>query len=149
MNKLMQDVMDFHKKFDVPIHPYPKVLDQAMFEYRYTFLKEELDEFADAHYEGDLQQCADALVDIVYVALGTAIIMGLPFDELWDPVQRANMAKRRAATATESKRGSSFDVIKPDGWVGPTDEQKLVLLKYIEAHFQLQSAEPCKPSTQP
>jgi len=38
------------------------------------------------------------------------------FDELWDDVQRANMSKERATDASQSKRGSSFDVIKPAGW---------------------------------
>ena len=45
------------------------------------------------------------------------------WDELWDDVQRANMSKERATKASDSKRGSTFDVIKPAGWVGPrTDE---------------------------
>jgi predicted HAD superfamily Cof-like phosphohydrolase len=45
------------------------------------------------------------------------------WDELWDDVQRANMSKERALKASDSKRGSTFDVIKPAGWVSPrTDE---------------------------
>lgn len=39
---------------------------------------------------------------------------------LWDDVQRANMTKERATSATAGKRGSAvFDIIKPPGWVGP------------------------------
>jgi hypothetical protein len=36
-----------------------------------------------------------------------------------DAVQKANMAKVRVAKAEDSKRGSTFDVRKPEGWVGP------------------------------
>jgi predicted HAD superfamily Cof-like phosphohydrolase len=62
---------------------------------------------------------ADALVDIVYVAMGTAYMMGLPWQQLWDEVQRSNMDKVRASDASQSKRKNSLDVVKPQGWVGP------------------------------
>lgn len=39
--------------------------------------------------------------------------------ELWNDVQRANMSKERAKKASDSKRGSTWDVVKPAGWVGP------------------------------
>jgi hypothetical protein len=29
------------------------------------------------------------------------------------------MQKRRAQSANESKRGSAFDIVKPDGWTPP------------------------------
>jgi len=38
---------------------------------------------------------------------------------LWNEVQRANMSKVRASSESQSKRGSSLDVIKPEGWRGP------------------------------
>lgn len=41
------------------------------------------------------------------------------FREAWDRVHRANMAKVRAERASDSKRGSSFDVVKPEGWQAP------------------------------
>ena len=50
------------------------------------------------------------------------------FDIFWDDVQRANLTKRRALTASESKRGSLNDVIKPPGWVGPKTEEILKLI---------------------
>lgn len=41
------------------------------------------------------------------------------WNELWDDVQRANMSKVRAEKASDSKRGSTWDVVKPAGWVPP------------------------------
>jgi len=61
---------------------------------------------------------ADALADVIYVALGTAYRMGLPFDEIWGAVQAANMRKVRGLT----KRGNKVDAMKPAGWVGPEAE---------------------------
>jgi predicted HAD superfamily Cof-like phosphohydrolase len=65
----------------------------------------------------------DALIDLVYVALGTADLMGLPWEKMFEEVQRANMAKERAKSADESMaktgRGHVLDVVKPAGWTPP------------------------------
>ena len=114
-----QSVKDFHEKFGVPMHSTPTILDTETFNFRYKFMKEELDEFVASYIDGDLEGMADALIDLVYVAQGTALMMGLPWSPLWEEVQRANMNKVRATDASQSKRGSALDVIKPEGWVGP------------------------------
>ena len=89
-------------------------------DYRVGFLHEELDELCLSYEDSDLEGCADALIDLVYVAMGTALMMGLPWEKLWNEVQRANMAKRLAKPdGSDSKRGSPLDVVKPPGWVGP------------------------------
>ena len=68
----------------------------------------------------DLPKIADALVDLVYVALGTAHLHGLPWSELFHEVQRANITKERAAAdGSNSARKSALDVVKPAGWTGP------------------------------
>ncbi len=93
----------------------------------------------------DLPKIADALVDLVYVALGTAHLHALPWSRLWADVQNANMAKERCGinhkhlgpydlclhTGLElegpcmqpkikhSLRGNALDVIKPAGWKAP------------------------------
>jgi hypothetical protein len=55
----------------------------------------------------------------VYVAIGTAYIQGFDFPRAWRRVHAANMTKVRAPAAKESKRRSSYDVIKPSRWVPP------------------------------
>jgi len=115
-----KDVFDFHGKFLVPMATTPSFLDPESLEFRIKFLREEVEEFAVACAEGDLRNAADALVDLVYVALGTALMMGLPWRRLWDRVQIKNMAKRRAKDdGSDSKRGSPLDVIKPPHWTPP------------------------------
>lgn len=115
------DVMSFHQRF-VPdtIEILPKFLDGEKFDFRKRFLLEEVEEFVEAHREHDLAGAADALVDLVYVAIGTAIMMGLPWEKMWDEVQAANMRKVRGdPDASNSKRQSRFDVVKPEGWQPP------------------------------
>jgi predicted HAD superfamily Cof-like phosphohydrolase len=133
MSNNFQDVVDFHKKFGVPHAVRPSFLDAKTHEFRVKFMQEELTEFCEAAMSDNMEDMADALVDLVYVALGTAHMMGLPWDKLWDEVQRANMSKQRAATAGDSKRGTSLDVIKPPGWTAPNHKPALAEL-YVPPH---------------
>lgn len=117
--KLFKDVALFH---EVILHdfasPTPSMVSAEYVEERIKFLLEELEEFMAATRDGNMVDTADALADIIYVALGTAYKMGLPFDEIWNAVQAANMRKQRGMTS----RGNKVDAIKPEGWVGPEAE---------------------------
>lgn len=122
-----RDVYTFHQKFGLlPTPATPHFLDQETLAFRLKFMREELDEFIEGHTTGNMADTGDALVDLVYVALGTAVMMGLPFDEMWAEVQRANMTKERCTDPADSKRGSALDVIKPPGWTPPQHD---VILK--------------------
>lgn len=112
---MMADVVAFHGKFGLTMGRSPRRLTRRKAVERINFLAEELAELKTAVFNKDLPGQADALVDIVYVALGTAAMMGLPWGELWDDVQRANMAKVRGV----GKRGNLEDVVKPPGWAPP------------------------------
>lgn len=114
-----ESVKNFQEKFNVPIAATPEMLSPSTAEYRIKFMNEELTEFVDSQAQGDLHGAADALIDLAYVVHGTALMMGLPWAALWSEVQRANMSKVRATDASQSKRGSALDVVKPEGWVGP------------------------------
>ena len=118
------DVGAFHAKFDLPRYgdgEPPRLPDPDVALFRGKFLQEELDEFRTSVEAGSLYDAADALADLVYVALGTAHMMGLPFDEIWAEVQRANMTKVRASSSADplSKRNHRLDVVKPVGFVPP------------------------------
>lgn len=78
---------------------------------RGRMMHEEIAEFFVAH---TLEDQADALIDLVVFALGTAHLMQIPWDLLFTEVHRANMDKEPAATDR-----SPNDLVKPDGWVPP------------------------------
>ena len=125
MIDLFEDVGDFHEKFGLPAtrdsESEPHLLTEDAATFRTKFMIEELQEFRDAQAAGNLVEAADALVDLVYVALGTAQLMQIPFNELWDEVHRANMKKVRANGSDDprSKRAHTLDVVKPEGWKHP------------------------------
>ena len=116
---MFQDVKDFHNKFELPIAHKPALPNKELLAFRLKFLKEEVCEFEKAVQEQNLPEMFDALLDLVYVAIGTALILGCPWQWGWEIVHYANMEKRRAQTAAESKRDSSYDVVKPPKWRPP------------------------------
>ena len=140
--KYLEDVDSFHAKFGL-IEKYndkPGFLDPEFMRFRLRFLQEELTELANScgftvqgygpgkidfyhspTSHNDLEGALDALVDLLYVLKGTVLFMGFGpiFDEAWDRVQAANMSKIRTAKKEDSKRGSSFDVVKPPEWKAP------------------------------
>jgi predicted HAD superfamily Cof-like phosphohydrolase len=126
------DVGEFHKKFGLPAFDKgPKEWDEDLLEFRFLFMQEELAEFRMAMMNRDHAGMFDALLDLVYVACGTAHLQGYPWHEGWERVQRANMAKVRAAKdGSDSKRGSAWDVVKPEGWTAPDIEGLLRLYDF-------------------
>lgn len=115
-----RDIHLFHQKFGLlPVAAQPTALSAELSDFRVKFMQEELDEYRRAVASGDLEAQHDALIDLVYVAMGTAYLQRLPFNTGWDNVQLANMKKVRALRAGDSERGSTFDVVKPPGWQPP------------------------------
>lgn len=130
----VEDIVEFHEKFRLKYDGKPRQLPRDIGGFRRRFLEEEFREYVTAgmnldlaiHAKDDaeithwLEQQLDALVDLVYVALGTAHLHGFDFKVAWQRVHSANMAKVRAEDASDSKRGSHYDVVKPQGWLPPT-----------------------------
>ena len=140
---LFQDVKDFNTKFGViPEKDHPHLLNEELFKLKAKHVQEELDEFIEAHNNNDIVGTADALIDIVYVALGAAFLMNIPFLDIWFEVHHRNMQKVRAICSEDSKRGSSYDIVKPGGWEPPAvefclfvdhckgDEEKIYSIEY-------------------
>lgn len=141
-----------------PVAPQLLASDLAVF--RLAFLLEELAEFAkgagmleaalkidalmndmiarpDRYLDESREKYADnvsafdALLDLSVVTLGTADLMGLPWDAGWDVVHGRNMAKVRAASdGSNSKRKSKYDIVKPPGWYGPEPELRALLIAH-------------------
>lgn len=159
------DVGDFHEKFDLDNTTHhdsgPRSVPRDVLEFRMKFLLEEVLEFilaagyeitvdpspqSDRPGQVKLLQVSDemdhagmfdALLDEAYVVFGTAHLLGYPWQQGWDLVQRANMTKVRAQSAEESKRGSSFDVVKPPGWIPPNIDKLLAYQGwYVESHTE-------------
>jgi hypothetical protein len=109
--KFTSDIRDFQEKFGLlPKHPGPQFLEPLWSSQRIGHLREEVEEYVKAN---TLEEKLDALVDIVYVALGTACMHGFNFDEAWRRVHNANMLK------TRKFHGPKQGITKPADWQKP------------------------------
>jgi predicted HAD superfamily Cof-like phosphohydrolase len=96
MKKQLDDIMQFHETFGCYIQRSPgAVIPQEIKDVRQRILQEEVDELDDAAKKEDIVAVADALGDIIYVALGTVISYGLQdkFEAIFAEIHRSNMSK--------------------------------------------------------
>lgn len=83
-------------------------------------------EVYDWHYESGIEpgeerslpKSADALIDLLYVTIGSLLAMGIDMWPLWAEVQRANMAKLGGPVVNGKQ-------MKPEGWQPPAIEELL------------------------
>jgi predicted HAD superfamily Cof-like phosphohydrolase len=62
------------------------------------------------------------LWNAIYAAYLGAARMNVPWANCWRHVHAKNMEKQRASIdGSDSKRGSSWDLVKPDGWIPPDE----------------------------
>ncbi|MFD1955978.1 hypothetical protein ACFSL6_17820 [Paenibacillus thailandensis] len=78
---------------------------------RISFMLEELTEFAAAD---DVVEQADALIDLIYFAIGTFTLIGVNPAPLFEIVHEANMGK--VGPDGKVLRDSQGKIVKPAGW---------------------------------
>jgi predicted HAD superfamily Cof-like phosphohydrolase len=118
MHQWTNAVKEFHQAIGHPTHviPFPKDGCYGLFRLRIKCLLEEVMEYAEAcgialrvsgrlvqlddfeydeiHVDGgDIVSRMDALCDIIYFALGGAVVEGVNLDPLFEEVHRSNMTK--------------------------------------------------------
>lgn len=130
----LQDIYRFRTAMALPLQargnipPIPRNARHYMTQQARRMF-EECNEFLGAVTHDDLAGMADALVDLVYFAKGTAAILGLPWEMLWNEVQEANMRK---APGMSKRLDQTNDVKKPEDWVGPDIDGVLNKFKYLK-----------------
>lgn len=113
LQKMLGMVERFHREVTgMPIPEKPAMLTGEDFRSAMVHLREELTEFADAT---TLEEQADAMVDLSYIALGRLVQMGVLPGPAFEEVHEANMRKVSGAT----KRGTAHDAAKPATWTPP------------------------------
>lgn len=111
MNKWVKQVREFHVKHSQPVGTYEfkHIVEGSE---RQNMLDEEFSEAEDAYISLEAAEYLDALVDLIYVAIGTCIAYGWDIEEAFERVHRSNMTKD-----ISSKPGGR--VQKGDKYVAP------------------------------
>jgi len=114
MNEAFESVRAFHQAFGVPAAGLPHMMAPGRVSRRANWISDEVQEFRDAV---SLADQADAMIDIIYFALGGLVEMGIKPDGLFSIVQAANMAKLWPDGTAHFRSDSK--ILKPPGWVDP------------------------------
>ena len=97
----------------------------------FNLIREEFDELWDAWVRKgnvglsssfkpeQVEGTIDALADLIWVAYGMMLALGVPPNEAWSPVAKANLSKIDGKTGKVLKREDG-KVLKPEGWESPS-----------------------------
>lgn len=142
MKQMLSDIREFYKAVGaesqfttIPTADIPSHLKDV----RQNLIFEEVGELFKAMNNKDLEQIFDAILDIQYVVLGTALTYGLEhrMEAGWKEVQRSNMAK----VGPDGKVNMRADgkILKPETWTPPDlhGVLKPLILEELEADERL------------
>jgi predicted HAD superfamily Cof-like phosphohydrolase len=95
MKEQIEKVGEFAEAFGIKEAAFPSELNEEECNLRYNLMKEENEEYLEASLTGDLVGIADALVDQMYILLGSIRKHGLEevFIPMFNEVHFSNMSK--------------------------------------------------------
>jgi len=95
MKKELELVGEFHEKFQTPILSKPSLIPNDRSEFRHRLMNEEVQEYLEGAKDGDLENIAKELADILYAVYGTVLEHGLQdvMEEVFKQVHRSHMSK--------------------------------------------------------
>lgn len=132
----VSDIEEMHNKFGVRKWMNDKLVEgdresiQQFLRFRMSFLEEELEETKQAAVDGDAEEIVDGLIDLCVVAIGTLDAYGIDATKAWNEVLRANLSKEPGVKPTRPNPLGLPDLIKPEGWKGPSHEDNHGNLAY-------------------
>lgn len=133
---MYNDVIEFNQKIIGTKAPESwTMLNDERFEFACKVLLEEVNEFMAAKNNNDVVEALDAMIDLIYYAMGRCYEMGISpeeFKRAWDIVHEANMQKKLG----NKGRGSDLDAVKPEGWKAP-EHRQLTIADALEGNLEL------------
>lgn len=127
LDKVFDDVKQFHETFEHPVAKIPTAMEANRKKARTAWMQEELDEFIEAK---TIEDEADAMIDLIYFALGTLVEMGVKPQGIFDIVQQANMSKVWPdGLVHKNEMGKT---IKPANWEDPAPKIRAEIKRQIE-----------------
>lgn len=95
MRKQIDLVRDFHEKFRALVSEKPSLIPEDRSTNRYRLMKDEVEEYLAGVQQGDLENVAKELADILYAVYGTILEHGLQdkIEAIFEEVHRSNMSK--------------------------------------------------------
>lgn len=95
---------------------FPQSINSEMASLYMSLITEEYNETWEAFHNKDPVEVADGLADMVWVIMGMASVLNIPFDAVWNEVRASNMSKFVDGKVVKNKDGK---IMKPDGYFRP------------------------------
>ena len=95
----------FQSQAKQPVSNKPTFLSQDRVSIRYTWMKEELEEFFEAQ---NIYEQVDSIIDLLYYALGTLVELGVEPDELFILLHEWNLKKLDKICFVSSREACGF-----------------------------------------
>lgn len=121
---IVDDTKTFHHKFGLGVELAGLVngLSEEVWAHRMRMTKEECSELVEAIELRDPLKIARESIDVIFVVVGTLLVLGIPFYPVWRAVMKANMSKTRAQGNAKAAKP-----VKPPGWQSPDRDIRLAL----------------------
>lgn len=95
MKKQIDLVKEFHEKFRALVSDSPSLIPEDRSSNRYHLMKDEVEEYFAGVQNGDIENVAKELCDILYAVYGTILEHGLQdrIEAIFEEVHKSNMSK--------------------------------------------------------
>lgn len=95
MKKELALVKQFHNKFGGPVLSAPSLIPHDRSDFRYQLMRDEVAEYHEGVKNGDIENIAKELADILFSVYGTILEHGLQdvMEEVFEEAHRSNMSK--------------------------------------------------------
>jgi len=116
------DIERMHSRFGVnsKVREMDNELKQKFLKFRADCVLEECNELQAAVESQNSEEIIDALIDVCVFAIGTLDSFAADAHKAWDEVLRANMSKEVGIKEGRPNPFGLPDLIKPEGWQGPS-----------------------------
>ena len=116
--------IDVKKFMDACDQPSDQTIESDQAALYMELIREEFQETVEAFLNNDIVEVADGLADMVWVIMGMANTLGIPFDDVWREVRSSNMSKCVDFKVIKHESGK---VLKPDTYFKPNIKEVLGL----------------------
>ena len=95
MKNQIDMLREFHEKFKALVSEKPSLIPEDRSSNRYRLMKEEVEEYLAGVQNGDIENIAKELCDLLYTVYGTILEHGLQdkIEAIFEEVHRSNMSK--------------------------------------------------------
>jgi predicted HAD superfamily Cof-like phosphohydrolase len=123
MRREINNLIEFNEAFGIEFPSSPLLVDAKTQELRVNLLLEELEDYRVANTKGDIVEVLDAIGDMLYIVLGTAVQHGMQniLEEAFRVIHASNMSKLDEENKPIINGDKHYDPRKPIGKVLKSD----------------------------